>query len=73
MHHAALEQIRHGGQPDVGVGVDVDPRSSCERLRADDVGVDERTNHATLAIREKTPHLAAADRSNPGIDAEFDG
>ena len=41
--------------------------------RGDHPGYDDRNTHATTEIREKTPHLAAAARSNPGIDAEYDG
>src|SRR5260370_17094334 len=53
MHHAAVEQIGDGGEPDVRARTHVEPLPCQELNRPHLIEEDERTDHLALAVRER--------------------
>ena len=56
MHDLAVEQIGHGGEPDMGMRPHVHPLPGDELHRAEMVEEDERPDHLALAVRQRAAH-----------------
>ncbi len=65
MHDLAVEQIRHGGKPDMRMRPHVEPVAGAEFRRPEMIEEDEGPDHARARRRQRAPHREAV--------AEIDG
>src|SRR5262249_57294018 len=56
MHDAAVEQIGHGGEPDMRMRPHVHALAGDELHRAEMIEEDEWTDHLPLAMRQRAPY-----------------
>jgi hypothetical protein len=56
VHDAAVEKIGDGRKPDVGMRANVHASAGDELHRSDLIEEDERTNHLTSGVRQRTVH-----------------
>jgi hypothetical protein len=71
VHDLAVEQIGHRRKPDMGMRTHIDAVSGDELHRAHLVEEDERSDHLALAVRQRAPHLEAAEVAHPRHDREL--
>jgi hypothetical protein len=60
MHDTAIEQIGHGCKPNMRMRPHVHALSGDELNRSHLVKKDERTNHLSFSVRQRTAHLKSA-------------
>ena len=68
---AALEQVGHGAQPDMGMRAHVDPVAGQQFRRAHLVEEDEGADHLPSGRGQGAAHLEAADVAAAGDDEGF--
>jgi len=73
MHHRAVEQIRHGREPDVRMRTNVHAASGYELHRPHLVEENERAHHLPPAMRQRPAHReAVAEIAHTRHDDQFE-
>src|SRR5580692_388981 len=73
MHDLAVEQVGHGGKPDMRVRPHVDAVAGFEHRRPEMVEEDERPDHARATRWQRAMHLEAAQIDRAWHDELLDG
>ena len=73
VHDLAVEQERHGGEPDMGMRPHVDALAGAELDRPEMIEEDERADHAALDVGQRAADREAAEIDAARHDHEIDG
>ncbi len=72
MHDLAVEEIGDRGEPDMGMGPDIEPAPHQELGRPHLVEKDKRADHLAAGRGQGAPDLEPAEIAGPGQDRRLD-